>query len=143
MKKESLYNISMFFAIVGFLIGAYLTYTHYAQLSSFCLPGQEASCDIVLKGPYATLFFGIPNALIGAIGFAFMFFAARAGKKGNKKADKILLALSTISILFVLFLAYLIYFVIEAFCAWCFAAWICVLIIFLSAIAINRSKKKR
>jgi len=142
MKKETLYNLAMLFAIIGLLIGSYLTYTHYANASSFCLPGEEAACDVVLKGPYATMFFGLPNALIGAIGFALMFFVARAGKKGNKKADKGLLWLSTISILFVIYLAYLVFFVIKSFCIWCSAAWICVAIIFLSAIGINKKQAK-
>jgi uncharacterized membrane protein len=138
MKRNTLYNIAILAAVIGVLIGSYLTYTHYFQSSAFCLPGEEGSCDIVLKGPYATLFLGMPNALIGAIGFALMGFAAYKGKKKSKNADKVLLALSTFSILFVLYLAYLIYFVIESFCPWCFAAWICVLTIFLCAVKLRK-----
>ena len=142
MKKETLYNLAMLFAIIGFLIGAYLTYTHYAGAASFCLPGEEAACDIVLTGPYATMFFGLPNALIGGIGFALMFFVARAGKKGNKTADKGLLWLSTISALFVVYLAYLVFFVIKSFCIWFSAAWVCVAVIFLSALGINKKQAR-
>jgi|SRR3989344_4704703 len=134
MQKSSLFNIILLAALLGFLVSSYLTYNHYMQLSSFCLPGQEANCDIVLKGPYATLFFGIPNALIGAFGFGLILLLAISGKKGNKKAAKRIFWLSLLAALFVIYLAYLIFFVIEAFCQWCFVAWVCIYAIFIASI---------
>ncbi len=134
MKKESLYNIIILFSLIGFLISSYLTYNHYMEQSSICIPGHEKTCDTVLKGPYATLFFGIPNALIGAFGFGLILLLTISGKKGNKKAAKRIFWLSLLAALFVIYLAYLIFFVIEAFCQWCFIAWICIYSIFIASI---------
>src|SRR3989344_3205297 len=136
MKKESLYNLIILFSLIGLLVSSYLTYNHYMQLSSFCLPGQEKTCDVVLKGPYATLFFGIPNALIGALGFGLILLLAISGKKGNKKAAKRIFWLSLLAALLVIYLAYLIFFVIEAFCQWCFVAWVCIYAIFIASIVL-------
>lgn len=136
MKKEGLYKIILIFALIGFLVSTYLTYNHYTKQSTFCLPGQEKNCDIVLQGPYATLFFGIPNSLIGMLGFGLIFFLALQGKKGNKKAPKLLFWFSLAAALFVIYLAYLIYFVIEAFCIWCFTTWVCIYIVFFASIAL-------
>lgn len=134
MKKDSLYNIILLFALIGLLVSSYLTYNHYMEQSSFCIPGQEKTCDIVLKGPYATLFFEIPNALIGALGFGLILILAIQGKKGNKKAAKRIFFFSLFAALFVIYLAYLIFFVIEAFCQWCFVAWVSIYTIFIASI---------
>lgn len=138
MKKEGLYKIILIFALIGFLVSSYLTYNHYYKESTFCLPGQEKSCNIVLQGPYATLFFGIPNSLIGMFGFSLIFFLALQGKKGNKKVPKLIFWFSLAAALFVIYLVYLVFFIIQAFCQWCFVAWVCIYAIFISSIVLFR-----
>ena len=137
MKKDKLYNIITLFALIGLLISSYLTYNHYFEQSAVCLPGQEKSCDIVLKGPYATLFFGVPNALIGMLGFGLILILSRLK---TKNAPKLIFFSSLLSALFVIYLAYLIFFVIEAFCQWCFLAWICIYTIFITSILLLKAK---
>lgn len=138
MKKVGLYNIILIFALIGFLVSTYLTYNHYMQIEAFCLPGQQAGCNTVLQGPYATLFFGIPNSLIGMFGFGLVFYLAFLGKNKKKKVEKTIFWLSLLAALFVIYLAYLVFFVIESFCFWCFIAWICIYAIFISSIFLKK-----
>lgn len=56
-------------SIMGIVLASYQTYKHYAiKNKSFCDIDEKISCDIVNRSEYSELF-GIPVALLGALGY--------------------------------------------------------------------------
>ncbi|OGL99597.1 hypothetical protein A2501_00095 [Candidatus Uhrbacteria bacterium RIFOXYC12_FULL_57_11] len=65
--------LSVVLSVIGFGISGY-SFAHHESFVSgaFCNVNDSFSCDIVNRGPYSDLF-GIPVALIGMIGYTFLF----------------------------------------------------------------------
>lgn len=131
MRKKYLSNIILIASIIGLIISSYLTYIHYSDDEIICVM-NENNCNNVLKGEYSSLFFNLPNTIVGMIGFS-MFFALSLMKNYKE-----ILILSSIAVAFVLYLAYLVFFVINSFCIWCFSVWILILIIFACSLLKNK-----
>ena len=55
-------------AVIGAGLMAYLTYTHYANVKSFCDISAEVSCDVVTTSIYSEIF-GIPVSVLGLLYF--------------------------------------------------------------------------
>ena len=104
-------------AVLGFLISAYLTWTHFAGLAPICTGGGEG-CETVQSSRYATIL-GIPVALLGLISYGGLIIsAALRGEVGIYLG----FLTSLVGTLFSAYLTYLEVFVIGALCQWCLAS---------------------
>src|ERR687884_78047 len=61
-------------AVLGGVISAYLTWTHYAGLTPGCT-GSGEGCETVQSSRYASLL-GIPVALLGLVAYGGLIFSA-------------------------------------------------------------------
>lgn len=136
MKKEILFKIIIFAALMGLLISSYLTYSYYSHNSVVCVLGEKSTCNNVLNSKYSSLFFGLPNSLIGGLLFLALVVLSYLGIK-NKKVNKPIFYLSLAAFLFDLMLAYITFFVIDSFCIWCFATWILIIIILMCSVLLK------
>ena len=115
-------------SFIGICISAYLTYSHFTQIETICLPGMH--CDEVLSSPYSEMW-GIPVYLLGFLMYVVMSMLGMAfywgvGFKRNTTA-LLIYVVSLSAFLFNLYLYYLEIFVIHAFCTWCVASSLIVL----------------
>ena len=110
-------TVLLVLAVLGFLVSAYLTWTHFAGLAPICTGGGEG-CETVQSSRYAVLL-GVPVALLGLIAYSGLIISAALwGQAGIYLGFLI----SLIGTLFSAYLTYLEIFVIEALCQWCLAS---------------------
>lgn len=127
-KKSYFKPAVLILSVLGFLLSVYLTYLHYTEgQSAFCSQGSD--CDVVRQSSYSAIF-GIPVALLGAIGYALILWFTYVSM--SRKIRWILLY--TISFAGFVFSAYLTYvelFKIHAICPYCVASAIIMTVIFI------------
>ena len=104
-------------AVLGVVISAYLTWTHYAGLTLVCT-GSGEGCETVQSSRYASLL-GIPVALLGLIAYGGLVFSAALWRETGIYLG---LLISLVGTLFSAYLTYLEIFVIGALCQWCLAS---------------------
>ncbi len=126
-------------AALGFMISAYLTWTHFAGLAPICTGGGEG-CETVQSSQY-TMVLGIPVALLGLISYGgLLISAALWGEVGIYLGFLI----SLVGTLFSAYLTYLEVFVIGALCQWCLAnAAITVAALICTSIAARQLTQER
>lgn len=135
MKAE---RIILVLSIIGLVLSGYLTYVHYvpeALDSSFCNFSDFVSCSTVNSSSYS-IFFGVPVALIGVVGFLVLGFLSL----GKVKYHRIWLSyLSLGALLFMLYLLIIELVVLQVICLYCIFTLIDILAIFLiSAVYFGR-----
>ena len=95
---------------------------------------STGGCETVQLSEYA-VFFGLPVAFFGTVGFASLFVVSLAGSQDalhDKRGPTVLLSiLSGVGVVFVGYLTYLEAAVIHAWCQWCIVCAILVTTIFL------------
>jgi uncharacterized membrane protein len=104
-------------AVVGVLISAYLTWTHFAGLTPVCT-GSGEGCQTVQSSRYASLL-GIPVALLGLVAYGGLVFSAALW---TEMGIYLGFLISLVGTLFSIYLTYLEIFVIGALCQWCLAS---------------------
>ena len=104
-------------AALGFLISAYLTWTHFAGLTPVCT-GSGEGCETVQSSRYATIL-GIPVALLGLMAYGGLIFSAAVWREAGIYLGFLITLVGT---LFSAYLTYLEIFVIGALCQWCLAS---------------------
>ena len=104
-------------AVVGVLISAYLTWTHFAGLSPVCT-GSGEGCQTVQSSRYASLL-GIPVALLGLVAYGGLVFSVAVWAEIGIFLGFLI---SLVGTLFSVYLTYLEVFVIGALCQWCLAS---------------------
>ena len=104
-------------AVVGLVIGAYLTWTHFVGVPPVCISGS-GGCETVQSSRYATIF-GIPVAALGVVAYAGLLFSAVLRSEVGIYLG---LLISLVGTLFSAYLTYLEVFVIGALCQWCLAS---------------------
>jgi len=104
-------------AVVGVLISAYLTWTHFAGLTPVCT-GSGEGCQTVQSSRYASLL-GIPVALLGLVAYGGLVFSVALWKEIGIFLGFLI---SLVGTLFSVYLTYLEVFVIGALCQWCLAS---------------------
>jgi uncharacterized membrane protein len=110
-------TVLLVLAVLGFLVSAYLTWTHFAGLAPICTGGGEG-CETVQSSRYAVLL-GVPVALLGLIAYSGLIISAALwGQAGIYLGFLI----SLVGTLFSAYLTYLEIFVIGALCQWCLAS---------------------
>jgi len=119
MKKLLYWMIGL--SVLGFVLSLY-AFLHNRGFApgSICTINATINCDVVNKGPFS-LFFGIPVALIGCIGYFFLCVGSLA--KLQNSEDKLLtlflFGLSYLGFGFSLYLTSLEAFVLHAWCLIC------------------------
>ena len=111
-------------AAIGTAISAYLTWVHYSGNLALCI--GAGGCEAVQGSRFAVAG-GVPVALIGLGGFAFMLALAVVRLRTTRPAwaDTAIFALSIAATLYVGYLTYLELFVLGAVCPWCVAVATC------------------
>ena len=104
-------------AVVGVLISAYLTWTHFAGLPPVCT-GSGEGCQTVQSSRYASLL-GIPVALLGLVAYGGLVFSVALW---TEMGIYLGFLISLVGTLFSIYLTYLEVFVIGALCQWCLAS---------------------
>jgi len=100
-------------AVLGIIIGGYLTYIHYAGLTPVCAISH--GCETVQTSVYADLL-GVPVALLGLISYIVILACA------SVRGERALLggyALTVIASAFSVYLTFREVFSIHAICSWC------------------------
>ncbi len=123
-------------ALIGFFVALYLWLWKLGLMGPMvCSTG---GCETVQLSEYA-IFFGLPVALYGTVGFASLFVVSLAGLQDSwseKRGPTLLLTvLSGIGVVFVGYLTYLEAAVIHAWCQWCIVCAVLVTAIFLISAA--------
>jgi uncharacterized membrane protein len=104
-------------AAAGFLISAYLTWTHLNGAVPVCV-GGSGGCETVQTSRYSEIL-GVPVAAFGLFAYATMLLCAVF--RGEKAAvSGAFVAL--VGVLFSAYLSYLELFVLRAICQWCVAS---------------------
>lgn len=104
-------------AVLGALISAYLTWTHFAGLTPICT-GSGEGCQTVQSSRYASVL-GIPVALLGLIAYGGLIFSTALWRETGIYLGFLI---SLVGTLFSAYLTYLEIFVIGALCQWCLAS---------------------
>ena len=104
-------------AVLGALISAYLTWTHFAGLTPVCT-GSGEGCETVQSSRYASVL-GIPVALLGLIAYGGLIFSTALWRETGIYLGFLI---SLVGTLFSAYLTYLEIFVIGALCQWCLAS---------------------
>ena len=123
-------------SLIGFLLSVYLTYLHYTEgQSAFCSVGSD--CDVVRQSSYSSIL-GIPVALLGAVGYACIFWFTFVSM-ARKVRWVLLYTISLAGFVFSAYLTYLELFVINAICPYCVASALIMTAIFI-LIAMRKSE---
>ena len=115
-------------ALAGAGIAAYLTYAKYADATIVCSTG---GCETVQSSEYADLL-GIPVAVLGLIGYLAILATAFSAGETARVAGA---ALALGGLAFSVYLVVMQVFAIEAYCVWCLASDIVMLLLAAAATA--------
>lgn len=139
MQPSQLTSSTKLLALLSFLgamISAYLVYLHYTpEASTICQLGETFDCDVVNKSEYSK-FLGVPVALLGSGYYIAMFlFSVIFSYKPSlfSKADltdlfRGISLINGIGVLFTLYLTAMEAFVLHAYCIFCLAQQVVILI---------------
>jgi len=119
MKK--IYSWLIVLACIGIGLSGY-AFLHNRGFApgSFCTINSVINCDIVNKGPFS-MFFGVPVALLGLIGYAFLLVGVLVKRKNpeDRLLSLFLLGLSYMGFGFSLYLSSIEATVLHAWCIIC------------------------
>jgi uncharacterized membrane protein len=115
-------------ALVGAGIAAYLTYARYADATIACATG---GCETVQESDYAEIV-GLPVAVLGLIGYVAIFLTALFAGELARVAGA---ALALAGLVFSAYLVLVQAFAIEAFCQWCLASDVVMLLLAAATVA--------
>lgn len=125
-------NVILFFALIGTSVSVYALFHNVGFASgAFCSLNETFDCDIVNKGPYSQIA-GIPVALIGVIGYLFIFISAlvQLYKPKDKSIAQFLLLASIGGLLFSFYLTGIEFAILKTWCLLCITSQVSILIIF-------------
>ena len=114
--------------VVGIWLAVRALQIHYSTGATPCSINDVWDCGVVNRGPYSVIF-GVPVALIGILGYIFLF-VMEAMKYG-----RIMLVASLGALGFSLYLAHIEASVLQVWCEYCVGSLIVISLITLLAIA--------
>jgi uncharacterized membrane protein len=131
----------LLFTFAGAGTAAYLLHLHMLIAGNpkkgLCTFTDTLSCDKVLASPYAEIA-GIPVALIGLLGFAFLFGLAAwrlaGGRRSPRRLPGILALVAGGGVAFELVMTWVEFFIIGAACPYCLTAFACLTSAFVAAL---------
>jgi uncharacterized membrane protein len=115
-------------ALTGAGIAAYLTYARYADATIACATG---GCETVQESDYAEIV-GLPVAVLGLAGYVAIFLTALFRGESARVAGA---ALALAGLVFSVYLVLVQAFAIEAFCQWCLASDVVMLLLAAATVA--------
>lgn len=128
MKKILQWMISL--AIVGLVLSSY-AFLHNRGFASgsICTVNATINCDVVNKGPYS-IFFGVPVALIGVVGYIFLLIGSimKYRQFEDRTMSIFLFGLSYLGFGFSLYLTSIEATVLHAWCLICIASQLSMLV---------------
>ena len=126
-------------SLAGLAVSVYLTFVHYAPAQLYCYVGGPIDCGRVLQSPYSVIAgTGVPTSFAGILWFAAAGVLA-AGRMRSPDAPalrRLQAACSWLGLVAVLGLVFVEIVLIGAICAWCTAAHVLVLAIFVVTVTI-------
>jgi uncharacterized membrane protein len=115
-------------ALAGVAVSSVSLYHHYGtSQTSYCDFGATFNCDIVNRSVYSTVL-GIPDALIGILGYAVLFVLA-VFHRTNAEMPFVILGASTAGLGFALYLTYIEKFVLATWCILCLSSLTLIILI--------------
>lgn len=124
-KRKLLFLVISFLSVIGLILASYLLYNFYNQKPALlCDINDKVNCQAVISGSLAT-FAGIPVALVGLVGYAFLLFAGLTYRR------RLAFGVSVFGMIFCLRLTILEVFFIKVICPVCLACQIIMALIFL------------
>jgi uncharacterized membrane protein len=118
-------------SLAGVVVSSVSLYHHYGtSQTTYCDFGASFNCDIVNRSVYSTVF-GIPDALIGFLGYGFLLSLATLYRT-KAGTPFMLLVAATAGLGFALYLTYIEKFVLATWCILCLSSL--TLIIFITAL---------
>jgi vitamin-K-epoxide reductase (warfarin-sensitive) len=108
-------------ALAGIAVSSVSLYHHYGtSQTSYCDFGAAFNCDIVNRSVYSTVF-GVPDALIGILGYGTLF-ALATRYRAKVETPYFLLGAATAGLAFALYLTYIEKFVLATWCILCLSS---------------------
>jgi vitamin-K-epoxide reductase (warfarin-sensitive) len=137
------FQLIVILALAGVVVSSVSLHHHYGTTqTNYCDFGDSFNCDIVNRSVYSTVF-GIPDALIGIVGYGLLFSLATFYRTKTETPSMLLIA-STVGLGFALYLTYIEKFVLATWCILCLSSLTLIFLItvlssFLAASAMRRS----
>jgi uncharacterized membrane protein len=129
-------------AVAGVAVSSVSLYHHFGtSKTTYCDFGENFNCDIVNRSTYSTML-GIPDALIGILGYAALF--ALATRYRHKSEMPLMLLIASLAGLgFALYLTYIEAFILATWCILCLSslAMIFLITVFSSVLAASSIRR--
>ncbi len=127
---------------IGFITSFYLTWEHIVASSSgsICDISAKISCSLVNSSIYSELL-SVPVAVFGALWFVILSLVAWRSMKNNDLLD-LLLGWSILGVVFIIYMI-IAEILLNTICPFCTLVHIIVVIVFIIALRLYRSKKKK
>ena len=148
LSKKKILKVIVVLGIIGAIISFYLLKVKYSG-SGFCEINAKFSCNAVNSSSFSELF-GIPVALLGAVGYLFMslsaYFNLTVKNFKNKWLGKlfsfdILLYFVLLAFVFTLYLFFVEFFILKTYCILCLASQVVIVLIVGSLLYIKKRWK--
>ncbi len=128
-------------ALIGFIDAAYLTIEHYRGSAVLC--SLVEGCHAVLSSAYATIFWGIPTALLGVLFYLGMLVVIFWTWQSTMAKWLLLYCWVTIpALLWTGWMVYLQLFVLDAICQYCMVSAATSTILFIFAMVLLRANQR-
>jgi uncharacterized membrane protein len=119
--SRRVFQLITLLALAGVVVSSVSLHHHYGTTeTSYCDFGASFNCDIVNRSIYSTVL-GVPDALIGILGYGLLFALATFYKK-KAETPLMLLIASTAGLGFALYLTYIEKFVLATWCILCLSS---------------------
>ncbi len=137
-----LFLVVAILAIAGIGVSSVSLSHHYGtEKTTYCDFGESFNCDIVNRSVYSTVF-GIPDALIGIFGYAFLLTLATLYRSAEQ-TPTLLLGSSIGGLGFALYLTYIEKFVLATWCILCLSSLTLIALITVMAAILKARSPRR
>ena len=144
MSRSARFILSLIavLALAGIGVSSLALYHHYGtSQTNYCDFGQNFNCDIVNRSVYSTVF-GIPVALIGILGYAFLLTLSTLYRERTEMPMMLIIA-ATLGLGYAIYLTYIEAFVLGTWCIVCLSsAGIILLITILSSVVMAQTLRR-
>lgn len=125
--KNTKYKILLVLFLISLLSASILVYQDFKPTSLICTTGE--GCDLVKNSEYNKIFLGIKNEYLGTIFFIGLSLITLSQLTNPKKTKEKLITLGVfVSLAFAIYSLYLQEFIIKAYCKYCTAMDISIII---------------